>query len=149
MSELQTSRAAPRPRAQALDRYVGNRIRQRRMMLGLTQHQLAELIGVTYQQAHKYEQGINRITGGRLYQTAQALGVDVNYFYESLADNGTTVKPTPQQRLLVELARSFLDISNRKHQEAICVLARALASSQPADDADPDAPINDMKLVAS
>ena len=44
-------------------------------MLGLTQHQMAELIGVTYQQAHKYEKGINRVAAGRLYHIAQALGV--------------------------------------------------------------------------
>ena len=46
-------------------------------MLGLTQHQMAELIGVTYQQAHKYETAINRISAGRLYQIAQALDVEV------------------------------------------------------------------------
>ena len=44
-------------------------------MLGLTQHQVSELIGITYQQAHKYEKGINRVAAGRLYQIAQALGV--------------------------------------------------------------------------
>ena len=88
MTEMQTSRAAPRPRAQDVDRYVGDRMRQRRIMLGLTQHQLADLIGVTYQQAHKYEKGVNRIAGGRLYQTAQALGVEVGYFYEGMADKG-------------------------------------------------------------
>src|SRR6516165_10128230 len=45
-------------RTQDIDRYVGARIRERRIMLGLTQQQLADLIGVTYQQAHKYERGI-------------------------------------------------------------------------------------------
>ena len=56
----------PRSRAQDVDRHVGARLRERRIMLGLTQQQLAELIGVTYQQAHKYENGINRISAGRL-----------------------------------------------------------------------------------
>jgi len=65
-----------------MDRHVGARMRERRIMLGLTQQQMAELIGVTYQQAHKYEKGINRIAGGRLYAIAQALGVEVGYFYE-------------------------------------------------------------------
>ena len=54
-------------------------------MLGLTQQQMAELIGVTYQQAHKYEKGINRVAAGRLYHIAQALGVDVSYFFEGWA----------------------------------------------------------------
>jgi transcriptional regulator with XRE-family HTH domain len=50
----------------AIDDFVGSRIRERRIMLGLTQQQLAEMIGVTYQQAHKYERGINRVSAGRL-----------------------------------------------------------------------------------
>jgi hypothetical protein len=47
------AKPAPRSRAQDVDRHVGARMRERRVMLGLTQHQMAELIGVTYQQAHK------------------------------------------------------------------------------------------------
>jgi DNA-binding XRE family transcriptional regulator len=53
-------------RTQDIDRHVGARVRERRIMLGLTQQQLADLIGVTYQQAHKYERGINRVSAGRL-----------------------------------------------------------------------------------
>src|SRR3954452_18813166 len=73
-----------RSRALDVDHYVSLRIRQRRIMLGLTQQQMAELIGVTYQQAHKYETGINRISAGRLYQIAQALGVEIGYFFEEV-----------------------------------------------------------------
>ena len=53
-------------------------------MLGLTQQQLADLIGVTYQQAHKYERGINRVSAGRLFEVAQVLGVPVSYFFDEL-----------------------------------------------------------------
>ena len=53
-------------------------------MLGFTQQQLAERIGITYQQAHKYEKGINRMAASRLYKAAQVLGVDVGYFFEGL-----------------------------------------------------------------
>jgi len=116
-----------RSRAQDVDRYVGARMRERRIMLGLTQQQMAELIGVTYQQAHKYEKGINRIAAGRLFTIAQALGVDVSYFFEGM-DSDRTFKPTPQQRMLLELARNFIAMSNRKHQEALCSLARALSN---------------------
>jgi transcriptional regulator with XRE-family HTH domain len=116
-----------RSRAQDVDRYVGARMRERRIMLGLTQQQMAELIGVTYQQAHKYEKGINRIAAGRLYNIAQALGVDVSYFFEGL-NNNEGFKPTSQQRMLLELARNFIGLTNRKHQEALCNLARALAA---------------------
>jgi transcriptional regulator with XRE-family HTH domain len=103
--------------------------------LGLTQQQMAELIGVTYQQAHKYETGINRISAGRLFQIAQALGVDIGYFFEDI-DPEKRVKPKasemmPQQRMLLELARNFAAITNRKHQDALCNLARVLAASEP------------------
>jgi transcriptional regulator with XRE-family HTH domain len=118
-----------RSRAQDVDRHVGARMRERRIMLGLTQQQMAELIGVTYQQAHKYEKGINRIAAGRLYNIAQALGVDVGYFFEALHSGDQAFKATPQQRMLLELARNFISIPIRKHQEAICSLARALNSS--------------------
>ena len=67
-------------RTQDIDRHVGGRVRERRIMLGLTQQQLADLIGVTYQQAHKYERAINRISAGRLFEIAQVLGVPVSYF---------------------------------------------------------------------
>jgi transcriptional regulator with XRE-family HTH domain len=122
-----SKRPAPgRTRAQDTDRHVDARMRERRMMLGLTQHQMAEVIGVTYQQAHKYENGINRIAAGRLYHVAQALGVEVGYFFEGLGGN-IAFEATPQQRLLVGLAHSFIAIPIRKHQDAVCSLARALA----------------------
>jgi transcriptional regulator with XRE-family HTH domain len=94
------------------------------VMLGLTQQQMAELIGVTYQQAHKYEKGINRVAAGRLYNIAQVLGVDVSYFFEGLGSD-TAFSATPQQRMLLELARNFISIPERKHRDAICSLTRA------------------------
>jgi transcriptional regulator with XRE-family HTH domain len=122
-------KVAGRSRPQDVDRYVGARIRERRIMLGLTQQQMAELIGITYQQAHKYEKGINRIASGRLYRIAQALGVEIGYFFEGLGRD--SAQAPPQQRLQLELARNVISIPIRKHQEAICSLARALS--------DPDA----------
>jgi transcriptional regulator with XRE-family HTH domain len=108
-------------------------MRQRRVMLGLTQQQMAELIGVTYQQAHKYEKGINRVAAGRLYSIAQALGVEVSYFYEGLQIGGGHV-PSPSQRMLLDLARNFLNIPNAGHREAVARLARALAEGENGDD---------------
>jgi transcriptional regulator with XRE-family HTH domain len=104
-------------------------MRERRIMLGLTQQQMAELIGVTYQQAHKYEKGINRVSAGRLYRIARALGVQVSYFYEGAFNEGVPV-PSPNQRMLLELARNVLEIRDRTHQEAVVSLARALAENE-------------------
>ena len=70
----------------AIDDHVGRRIRDRRVMLGLTQQQLAEMIGVTYQQAHKYERGINRVSAGRLFEVAHALSAPITYFYEGIEE---------------------------------------------------------------
>ena len=135
-AQAKVNSEAPRPRAQDVDRHVGARMRERRIMLGLTQQQMAELIGVTYQQAHKYEKGVNRIAGGRLYTIAQALGVEVSFFYEGIGAPPSAGKPTEHQRLLLELTRNFVAISSRRHQEAICSLARALNSLEGADEHD-------------
>lgn len=117
----------PNNRATDTDRHVGNRIRERRIMLGLSQQQMADMIGVTYQQAHKYERGINRISAGRLYEIALVLSVPVSYFFEGLAGSETQ-NVGPRQRMCLELARNFAQISNERHQEALSQLARALAA---------------------
>jgi transcriptional regulator with XRE-family HTH domain len=121
-----TQKAAGHPRPQHADRYVGARLREYRIMLGMTQQQLARLIGITCQQEHKYEKGINRIGAGRLYQIARVLGVDIGYFYEGLQSERRFV-PTTLQRMLLELSRNFLKISKQEHREVLADLARALA----------------------
>jgi transcriptional regulator with XRE-family HTH domain len=115
-------------RPQDVDRYVGARMRQRRIMLGLTQQQMAELIGVTYQQAHKYEKGINRVAAGRLYGIARALGVEVGYFYEGLQIGGGFA-PSLMSADAPGTRPQFPQHSGPKHQEAVVSLARALAES--------------------
>ena len=124
-----------RPRAQNIDRHIGARLRLRRIMTGLTQQTLADLIGVTYQQEHKYESGVNRISAGRLYLIARVLGVEVAYFFEGLQGDPPN-EPTPQQRLFLDLARNFNNIRTRKHQDVICLLTRILANLKNASDVD-------------
>ncbi|HXO01937.1 MAG TPA: helix-turn-helix transcriptional regulator [Stellaceae bacterium] len=114
-------------RTQDIDRHVGARVRERRIMLGFTQQQLADLIGVTYQQAHKYERGINRISAGRLFEIAHVLSVPVNYFFEGL-DGEASRAVSPRERMCLELARNFAQIPNERHQEALSALARVLAA---------------------
>lgn len=117
-------------RTQDIDRHVGARIRERRIMLGLTQQQLADLIGVTYQQAHKYERGLNRVSAARLFQIARVLSVPVSHFFEGLEQDqaATTRSASPRERMCLELARNFAQIPNERHQEALSQLARALAT---------------------
>ena len=118
----------PVNRGTDVDKYVGGRIRERRVMLGLSQQQMATLIGVTYQQAHKYERGINRISAGRLYEIARVLSVPVSYFYEGVDDLDSGDELTTRQRMCLELARNFTQIANERHREALSQLARVLSA---------------------
>jgi transcriptional regulator with XRE-family HTH domain len=140
LPKQQAGGEAHRPRPQDADRHIGARLRARRLSLGLTQQGLAELIGVTCQQAHKYEKGVNRIAGGRLYTMAKALGVEVGYFYDGIDAEPGAFAPTTKQRRLLELSRSFGGITSQRQQEALCSLARALAGSGLQDDLELAAP---------
>jgi transcriptional regulator with XRE-family HTH domain len=71
---------APNP----VDKYVGSRVRMRRIMLGMSQETLGEALGLTFQQVQKYEKGTNRIGASRLWQIADTLGVPVESLYEGL-----------------------------------------------------------------
>jgi transcriptional regulator with XRE-family HTH domain len=131
-SHMDAPRVAPSTRrstsrTQDVDRHVGARVRERRIMLGLTQQQLADLIGVTYQQAHKYERAINRVSAGRLFEIAHVLSVPVSYFFDGLKQDGDR-SVSPRERMCLELARNFAQIPNERHQEALSQLARVLAA---------------------
>ena len=93
------------PRAQDVARFVGARMRQRRIDLGLSQQGLAMLLGVTYQQIHKYETGASRLVSERLFALASALDVEIGYFFEGLAPGGS--QPHPEQRVVLGLVREF------------------------------------------
>lgn len=84
-----------------VDINVGQRVRRRRWMLGMTQQQLGEAVGIKFQQIQKYETGMNRVSASRLYDIATALDVPVSFFFEGIsageedeAVNGTDVKAT-------------------------------------------------------
>lgn len=67
-----------------VDVHVGQKIRQRRWLTGMTQQRLAELVGIKFQQIQKYETGANRVSASRLWDIADALGVDVSFFFEGI-----------------------------------------------------------------
>lgn len=73
-----------------VDTHVGKRIRHRRWMLGVTQQQLAETVGIKFQQVQKYETGANRVSASRLWDISRALEVPVSFFFEGLEDDGRT-----------------------------------------------------------
>jgi transcriptional regulator with XRE-family HTH domain len=63
-----------KPKADSVDKRVGTRLHVRRMMLGMSQTDIGDALGVTFQQVQKYESGVNRIGAGRLHQIAGILG---------------------------------------------------------------------------
>ncbi len=76
-----------------IDLHLGKRLRRRRRLLGLTQQQLADAVGVRFQQIQKYECGANRISAARLWKLSEALEVPVGYFYDGLAANAPVEIP--------------------------------------------------------
>jgi transcriptional regulator with XRE-family HTH domain len=115
-----------RPRAGAVDLLIGRRVRERRLMLGITVQELAAALGVPYQQVHKYETGANRLSAGRLYRLAEALGVEVGYFFRE-GGEGEAAASASQRRMLLELVRNFARIPDRQRRDAVALLAHTLA----------------------
>lgn len=68
-----------------VDVHVGKRVRHRRWMVGMTQQQLGEIVGIKFQQIQKYETGMNRVSASRLWDIAAALDVPVSFFFEGLS----------------------------------------------------------------
>jgi transcriptional regulator with XRE-family HTH domain len=112
-----------------IDRFVGARIRERRVLLGLSQRDLAESLGLTTQQMIvKYELGKNAVSASLLYEIAGALGTSVDYFFDGFGINEMPHQPAHHQTMLLNLMRSLSEIESEEQREAIVHLIRALAS---------------------
>jgi transcriptional regulator with XRE-family HTH domain len=121
-----------------VDVHVGKRVRHRRWMVGMTQQQLGDIVGIKFQQIQKYETGMNRISASRLWDIAQALGVSISFFFEGFdePENATetasaTVVETPRGDLLadkeaLELVRSYYSIPEAQRRR-LFDLARVLS----------------------
>ena len=123
-----------------IDVHVGLRIRQRRVLLGMTQVALGQAVGLTFQQVQKYEKGKNRASASRLYEFAVILDVPVEHFFEGLS-NSDSAKATrstgrlpridPQivstKRETLELVRAYYKIRDSRVQEQVVNLIRAVA----------------------
>jgi transcriptional regulator with XRE-family HTH domain len=123
-----------------IDRIVSERIYARRNELDMSQPELAERVGVTFQQVQKYENGKNRVSAGRLYEIAKALGVTIQYFYESaprlaLVRRGVAEEPSkftgPDTGEELELLGAFRRIKQAGARKALIELAKKQARPQP------------------
>jgi len=73
--------------AHPVDIHVGKRVRHRRWLVGMTQQQLAEKVGIKFQQIQKYETGANRVSASRLWDISEALDVPVSFFFEGIDES--------------------------------------------------------------
>jgi len=78
-----------------IDAHIGDRVRAARKALGISQTMLADALGITFQQLQKYEKGVNRVSAGRLFDIAHALGLPIDYFYEGAK---STTRPVRRSR---------------------------------------------------
>ena len=132
--------AAPRRkrgRATDVDALVGKHIRNRRMLLGMSQSELAGALGITFQQLQKYERGLNRVGAGRLYEVSRALQAPVSYFF-----SGTEEPEDPSlgldeeansrfnQRETVELVRAYYGVRDRAVRRRLLDLVRAIGGGE-------------------
>jgi transcriptional regulator with XRE-family HTH domain len=124
------------------DTHVGQRVRTRRLMLGMSQSNVADALGVTFQQLQKYEKGINRISASRLQHISQILQVPVTFFFEGAPnvpgeERAQTDAPFPQfvSDYLVtsdglNLTKAFMQIRDPKLRRSIVNLVEQIADSE-------------------
>ncbi|NNE79526.1 MAG: helix-turn-helix domain-containing protein [Silicimonas sp.] len=118
-----------------VDVHVGKRIRHRRWLVGMTQQQLAEKVGIKFQQIQKYETGMNRVSASRLWDVAAALTVPVSFFFEGLSEEKGTADAAIQADIpmdilkdkeALELVRSYYAIPETQRRR-LFELARVLS----------------------
>ncbi|MEM9250227.1 MAG: helix-turn-helix transcriptional regulator [Pseudomonadota bacterium] len=114
-----------------VDVHVGKRVRHRRWMVGMTQQQLAERVGIKFQQIQKYETGMNRVSASRLWDIADALSVPVAFFFEGLDADGAETEAQRDMmadKEAMELVRSYYAIPEHQRRR-LFDLARVLSDA--------------------
>ena len=131
-------------RPTAIDRYVGSRVRERRLLLGMSQQALGAKLGVTFQQLQKNERGTNRIASSRLVDLSNALEVPIQFFFDDLPDavsaavlgKGGKHKHAPPagadavmaRAETIKLVRAYYSINDPKVRKTVIQLARELGA---------------------
>lgn len=133
-----------------VDVFVGQKLRSRRSLIGITQENLAEAAGITFQQVQKYEKGRNRLSASRLYQFSRVLDVPVSYFFEGFsapdshvgiqagfADNeqeafdSEAVEPEDilSRKETIDLVRTYYTITDEKLRRDFLKMLKAMAKN--------------------
>lgn len=138
---MNTSKHAPRA-ASSVDVHVGTRVRLRRKTLKMSQEQLGDQLGITFQQVQKYERGTNRVGASRLWAISKVLDVPVQYFYDGLPDGVEEGENSERPEIYefinstdgVALAMAVSQIKNKAVRRQILELARSLAAQENAEE---------------
>lgn len=125
--------------ANDIDLHLGKRLRRRRRLLGLTQQQVANAVGIRFQQVQKYECGANRISAARLWELSEALEVPISYFYDGLAEAQARSEAEGDQRgegmmarkETMDLIRAYYQLDERPRRRLLD-LAKSLNNDLPA-----------------
>jgi transcriptional regulator with XRE-family HTH domain len=132
----------PKKQANPIDIQVGNRVRIRRMLIGMSQERLGDLLGLTFQQVQKYEKGVNRIGAGRLFEVSRILNVPIDFFYEGV---GKELAGQPGMRESegappvmefvtsgegLQLSLAFMKIKDTKVRKRVLDLVKSLAEEE-------------------
>ena len=140
----------PKGTPNAIDKFVGSRVRARRVGLRMSQTSLGQAIGVTFQQIQKYENGSNRIGASNLFRISSALGVDVAFFFEGMPDatakagtvtrgQGLAEAPATEfeddpmsSREAIELMHNYFRVSDETVRKRLFQFVKALADTEKA-----------------
>jgi transcriptional regulator with XRE-family HTH domain len=132
----------PKKQANPIDVQVGSRVRIRRMLIGMSQERLGDLLGLTFQQVQKYEKGVNRIGAGRLFEMSRILGVPIDFFYEGVGspppDQPGFSEPESAPPVMefvssgegLQLSLAFMKIKDSKVRKRVLDLVKSLAEDE-------------------
>jgi transcriptional regulator with XRE-family HTH domain len=118
-----------------VDLHIGQRVRHRRWLLGMTQQQLAQSVGIRFQQIQKYESGANRVSASRLWDLSQALDIPVSFFFEGLTGkieangDGSVEAGVLQNKETMDLIRAYYGLDEGPRRRLLD-LAKALSGSE-------------------
>ena len=129
---------AAKKQANPIDIQVGNRVRIRRMLIGMSQERLGDLLGLTFQQVQKYEKGVNRIGAGRLFEVSRILNVPVDFFYEGVNEGATGSNESDGAPVMdfvssgegLQLSLAFMKIKDAKVRKRVLDLVKSLAEEE-------------------
>ncbi len=127
-----------------VDIHVGRKLRSRRTILGMSQEEIGEAVGITFQQIQKYERGLNRIGSSRLYEFACILGVGVSYFFEDFVDSSANAGGLAEDgasfeyeklnnKEVLTLVRAYYAIPDVQIRKKMLSLIKSLSSSSAND----------------